>query len=191
MPASRISARGRHCMVSLNTAIQSGISFLGLGGKRIKEYEAKAKEQHEMKGEQPKIVERDCTVHPEKEIEHQSEFQDHIRRKFLGKILIALPAVGKIVDIEFWGPYKLASFPHMTFQDRHRIVEGKAQSHRKEGKKQFDVIHEFIETASLDALLCKPIANKENNCAYNKETRNLKDPSKMSVHVFNVKHWDT
>ena len=79
-----------------------------------------------MEREQSIIVQRHGTVHSEKEIDHQGEFQDHVRGQFFGQVLIAFPSVLYTIDIEFWRPYKLTSFAQVTFQNRNGIVQGKA-----------------------------------------------------------------
>jgi hypothetical protein len=59
-------------------------------------------------------------------------------------------------------------------------MQGKSQCHGKEGEEQFDIIDEFIETASLYTFIGKPITNEKDDSTYNKEAGYLKYPSQMA-----------
>lgn len=90
--------------------------MLRLGGQRFEENKAKAQEQHEMEWEQTKVVQRYGTVHTKKEVKHKPELYQHIRRKLVGDVLVALPSVAKAVDIEFWGSDEFTPLAQMTLQ---------------------------------------------------------------------------
>ena len=85
-----------------------------------------------MEWEQSIVVQWYGAVHSEKEINHQGEFQNHVGRQFVGQIFVALPGILNTVDVEFWSSYKFTSFPQMSFQNGHGIVQRKAQCHGEE-----------------------------------------------------------
>ena len=134
-----------------------------------------------MEWEQPKIIQGYGTVHSEKEIKHQSKFQNHVGRQLFGQVFIAFPAVCDTVDVEFWSSYKLTAFSHMPFQDSNGVVQGEPKRYREEGKKQLDVIYKMVETTSLNAPVGKPVANKKYNGTDYEEAGNLEDPTQMAV----------
>ena len=113
-----------------------------------------------MKGEKAEIIQGNCAVHPEEEVKHQPEFENHIGRQFSSQVFVSFPAICKVVDIKFGRPDKFTPFADMTFQNCNCIVERKSQCYREECKKELYVIHKFVEAASLDAFIGKPVTNK-------------------------------
>jgi len=140
--------------------------------------------------EQSIVVQRYGTVHSEKEIDHQGEFQDHVRGKLFRQILVALPRIRNAVDVEFWGTDKFTSFTQVSFQNGNGIVQREAQCHGEEGKKEFDIVHKIIETATLNALVSEPITDEQDNGAHDEEAGYFKDPTQMTKNVFDIQHRD-
>ena len=113
-----------------------------------------------MEWKQPKIIQGYGTVHPEKEIKHQSKFQNHVGRQLFSQVFVAFPAICDTVDVEFRSSYKLTAFSHMPFQDGNGIVQGEPKCNGEKGKEQLYVIHKMIKTTSLNTTVGKPVANK-------------------------------
>ena len=65
----------------------------------------------------------------------------------------------------------------MTFHDSYGVVKRKPKGYGKEGKEQFDVIHKIIKAATLYTFIGKPITDKKNNGAYDKEAGYFKNPT--------------
>ena len=60
----------------------------------------------------------------------------------------------------------------------------------EKGKEQLDVVHKVVETAPLYTLIGKPVADKQDNRADDKETRHFKDPVQVAEGVFDIQHRD-
>lgn len=82
-----------------------------------------------MKRKQPVVIQRNSAVHSEEEVDHQSEFQDHVGRELLGQVLIAFPAVLKVVDVEFRRTNKFTSLAQVSFEYSYCVVQGEAQGY--------------------------------------------------------------
>src|SRR5690606_4219837 len=141
-----------------------------------------------MKGEQPIVVQGHRTVHAKKEIQHQGELQDHVGGQLLGQVLIALPTVRQIVDVELWGAHEFTPLSQMTLQNGHGTVQAKAQGHGKRGKKELDIVHERSKPAALYALVGEPIADKKDDRADDEKTGHLEDPSQVPVGILDIEH---
>ena len=76
----------------------------------------------------------------------------------------------------------------MTFEYGNLIVQRKAQGHRKEGEKEFNVVNELVKSFSLYASVGEPIAEEEDDGRYDEEAGHLKNPSQMAIGVFYVQH---
>ena len=78
----------------------------------------------------------------------------------------------------------------MSFQNGNGIVQREAQCYGEEGEEEFDIVHKIIETAPLNTLVGEPVTDEKDNGADDEEAGHFKNPSQMSISVFDIKHWD-
>lgn len=68
-----------------------------------------------MKNYEPKIIQFKGAEDSKTKIQPEQRFKNYAEREVFWKIFIAFPGVFQIIDIEFWGTYKLAFFAEMSF----------------------------------------------------------------------------
>lgn len=172
-----------HCLGTRGKTLQS---FSSPRRQRLGKYKSKTKKEHQVKRKESEIIKRNGAVHSEEKIDHQQSFYNHVRRQFFGKVFIAFPAIGQIVEVELGRTNKFAALAPMTFEHGDGVVQGETQGDGEKRKENLDIIHKIIETAALYAFIGKPIADEQNNGTQHKETKQRKHHVELRVERLDI-----